>query len=162
MKWTNPIANLVARKKSALHQQLQLLIPTAETVANASFLSLLKDQRFSRQMAALAKDVKSWDFFVTTACVNAALLGLALDKQSDAVGPMVVQKVDEWNADAPRFLSDCGKFLASSFGSIPFERESSAFQERFRDGTGMWVLWNLYGRAPTFDECELVSCPSGS
>jgi hypothetical protein len=140
--------------------QLQELIPTAQSVAKTSFMSLRKDHRFADEMAVFANHLESWDFFMTAACVEAAVLGvrveLAFDKTLEAVGPMIGKKVYEWNPDGLRFLDDCDKFLANSLKGVLLKRESAVFQERFVEATGMWVLWNLYGRAPTFEECQLA------
>jgi len=156
MKWMNLLGKLVRPEKAALHEQLQSLLPAAQIAAKSSFNTIRKDQQFSRQMTMF--DMPSWEFFVTLALVNAALLGLALDNRIDDVGPMVNMEVCKWNPDALRFLSDCAKFLVPAFTGIPVKRESSAFLDRFRDDTGMWVLWNLYGRVPTLEESQLGRC----
>lgn len=140
--------------ESKLQTDLEELVPTAKALAITAYTSILKDQRFSRAVAVFANDLESWDFFLTAACLEAAVFGAALDKRIDNVGPMIDKKVNEWRPDGLRSLADCGKFVENSLKGIPLKRESQAFQERFQDALGMWVLWNLYHRAPTLEEAR--------
>jgi hypothetical protein len=141
--------------ESKLQTDVEELIPTAKALAITASTSILKDQRFSRGVIPFANDMEPWDFFLTAACLEAAVFGAAFDKKIDDLRPMIDEKVKEWNPDGLRCLADCGKFVENSLKGIPLKRESPAFQERFRDAVGMWVLWNLHARAPTLEEARL-------
>jgi hypothetical protein len=140
--------------ESKLQTDVEELVPTATALAITSYSSFSKDQQFSGAVAVFAKDLESWDFFMAAAFLEAAVFGAAFDRKIDEVGPLIDKKVNEWKPDGLRCLADSAKFVENSLKGIPLKKELPAFQERFRDALGMWVLWNLHHRAPTLEEAR--------
>jgi hypothetical protein len=124
------------------------LVPMANSVAITSLTSAEDKLQLP---SAITDDIEGWDFFVTVAAVYVAMRALAKsvpDETFRAVGAGVFKKLDKWNPDGSRGFDDCQKFVERSLRSSGATRNDVMIE----DAIGMWLLWNLYGRAPTVEE----------
>lgn len=129
---------------SRLRERASNLVP-ASSLAAIAMLSPL-----ARTYPALVHvDTDRWDFLVQIAGVHVALLALAGRRDPDALHQIIRSDLDKIGGRAAEFLADC-----AAFGNEALQ-DPSRFddpQEELGNAIGIWILWNLYGRAPMFDE----------
>lgn len=61
----------------------------------------------------------------------------------------VEKELVQWNTNGPTVLVDCGEFVRRTL--------RDAENVTPEDALGAWLLWNLYGRAPTRAEAQLTA-----
>jgi hypothetical protein len=128
--------------------EVEQLVPMANSLAIASLNSA---EKILNLPDALTEDLETWDFFLTVAAVVAAERSLATRVPKDTfqvVASRILERLDEWNANGSRGFEDCQQFVGRSLKSLGDRNDDV----KFGDVLGMWILWNLYGRAPTLEE----------
>ena len=105
----------------------------------------------------LLKTVKpeSWDFFVTVAGVFIAasrLQNLQLsDNRKQELMDVVARGLTDWSPEnGIRGFEDCKAMFERNFDSLTRSHREPRFVAS--DALGMWVVWNLLGRAPADEE----------
>ena len=145
----------MARREIALdddfvRERLGALLPAARAFAVASLNPV--DEAF--HTARVTHDeLSSWDFFVTIGGVSVAVSCL-----SDRVSarrfaellPRLREQLDAWDPQASAALEDCRAFITRSLqGKLS---QGDPGHPTITDALGMWILWNLYGRCPSYEE----------
>ncbi|WP_141701152.1 hypothetical protein [Methyloceanibacter methanicus] len=96
---------------------------------------------------------KEWDFFATAASVQAALLDLAQrvsGKRFKALHALIVSELHKWHPRGAEAVLDCQGF---THGNL--DMQSPVVKDLLPSDTlGLWVLWNLLQRKPTFEEAQ--------
>ncbi len=93
-------------------------------------------------------DEKAWDFFVTVTYVYCALTVLfpTVDAEKyELLHGIVTTELNNWDHNGKRALEDCVNFVDRTIQGMNHEFALA-------EVLGTWVLWNLYGRAPSYEE----------
>jgi hypothetical protein len=150
----------------------------AHIAAISSLTPVLDRFDSPRLNAALQKaGSEPWDFFVTAACVFIALNSLLqregadraaqldrlvfevrgkstspnLPKQPSIEGHME-QFHQTWRLNGRRAVEDCAAFVNRSVSAVaPKDRRAALLY-----ALGSWVLWNVFGEAPSSDESSMA------
>jgi hypothetical protein len=103
-------------------------------------------------------DSKQWDFVLTVSGVFVAITQLSFENISDGDKDTLLHKITgvaiETYPDFVEACEDCGKFVDRNIYELAKEYQGN---EPFIFSLGTWVVWNLFGHAPSSeDEWELV------
>ena len=101
-------------------------------------------------------DGKAWDCCATIAGLYAALWWLEkkYDIKSEAVlTGEVADGMVKWDARALGAIQNCDGFVKNAVDSDA--GTDQAIEANLNNSLGMWLLWNVYGRAPSFDESRM-------
>ena len=102
-------------------------------------------------------DTKHWDFILAIGGVFVGISQLnheSLSEHSkDSTLDIVSAAVTAWQTDGPKAIEDCRQFVDRTYDgleSLPEYGRDPQFL--FSDSLGIWVIWNLFGHAPSTDE----------
>lgn len=129
--------------KAHLAKQAKDLAKVANIISISSFTTLAAEYPFLEQC-----DLDDWDFFMTAGAIFIALNNLQIQVSGDqfiALYPSA--ELQEWHAKGEDAISDCQKFVHKLTEDSPGTVDPT-------DALGMWVLWNLLRREPTFEEAQ--------
>jgi hypothetical protein len=107
-------------------------------------------------------DLKHWNSILTIGGVFVGVSQLNHESLSqhtkDSILDIVSAAVTAWQTDGSNAIEDCRQFVDDTyerFESLPEYKRDPQFL--FSDSLGSWVVWNLFGHAPsTEDEGQLV------
>lgn len=102
-----------------------------------------------------AVNSENWDFVLTVAGVFTAVVRIGSLRLEEAREQKLMDKISEhcikWNAEkALPALNDCRSFVDKNIDAL-----TAAGHEHgsvFFDALGLWIIWNVFGRAPQTDE----------
>lgn len=147
LRW---LRSLFGGRSSATESDSRGVVIIARAVATSAYVD------FAQSHPVLGDtDLDTWDFFATVACVYAAIAHLDVHSSGDAFesgarGAMT--DLEEWSGDGVRAYLDCKAFVERAM-----EGASECERGVYPAALGSWVVWNLFGRAPTSDDVALVA-----
>jgi hypothetical protein len=127
------------------------LLPAANALAITALGSIQKAFPSSRTL-----DGKAWDCCATIAGIYAALWWLQrkYDIESEAVlTGKVADSMVKWDERTLGAIQNCDGFVKNALDSDA--STDQAFEANLGNSLGMWLLWNVYGRAPSFEESRM-------
>lgn len=138
-----------------LLERADTLVQSANISAISMFTPMLDEYPCLR--AAKPED---WDYNLTIAGVFMAATRLRNLRLGEAREQKLMDKVHErftqWDAkNAGRAFEDCKSFFDKNYDAL----RNAGHEPRFiaSDTIGLWIVWNVFGRAPqTDDERKLV------
>jgi len=100
-----------------------------------------------------ADQLRRWDYLLTVAGVAVAVSCLHNQVSASHFArllPRIRQQLDGWDTESPAALDDCRAFITRSLqgNGLP----DSPQHVSIVDASGIWVLWNLFGRCPSYEE----------
>ena len=96
--------------------------------------------------------------------VGVVALRKAVSDENERVGIalLIDEELQNWDERASAALRDCDEFMERSLPERPPEGEIAGdIKFAFADALGSWVLWNIYGRAPSDEEFKPVRVLGG-
>ena len=135
-------------KRDPLEQQAERLVASCNIQAVGSFVPASDQFDFLR-----ARKSDDWDFFATVAAVNVALNNLASEVSSDRaerLNSIVTERLREWDARGAARVQECQQFVLRTMAGT--RTEPGSVGEKAATALGLWLLWNLLRREPSFDE----------
>ncbi|MBI4875178.1 MAG: hypothetical protein HY822_11155 [Acidobacteria bacterium] len=137
----------------AVEDQIKLLLPAIQVLALASHKTLGE-----RHAELLKFDLSSWEFFMTVAGLQAATTALAMrvgEAEFERYVPLMNAEIERWDRmNGLRAWADCGAFVSRAL--VGDQLTGDERKAALSDSLGMWVLWNLYRRAPSYREVQLA------
>lgn len=148
------LGRLLGGRDDPLLEQARGLVQAAHINAVGMFTPLLDRFPSLREV-----DTEQWDFVLTVAGVFMAasrLNNLKLgDAREERLMEVVAGDLNRWKADGIRGFEDCKGLFEREFDRLTAAGHESQFIAA--DAVGIWIVWNILGRAPETDqECELV------
>lgn len=148
----------VVRMDQDLKKRAKMLVSFANTHAVGMFLPLADEVPGFQKFSA-----NNWDFFATVGAVHSAILplsDLAKSEQFATLMSYIRDDLAQWDDQSEAALEDCAKFVNRSIqGAVEADLDSP---DLVADATGMWLLWNLYKRKPTYEESKPARIIGGS
>ena len=120
----------------------------ANILAVSTFVPLIDKYPFLKQCAP-----KDWDFFATAAAIHVAIASLIRSVSSERFKLLylaVVPEIHNWNQQSEDAILDCQRFIKRTLDAQP----AGAGSVLPSDALGMWIIWNLLLRAPTYEEAQ--------
>lgn len=152
-------AETFGQKPDPLLERAATLLQAAHISAVGMFIPLLDRFPVLREAAA-----EHWDFIMTVAGVFMAatrLNNLHLEEtREERLMQALTERLHEWNPDGIRAFEDCKQLFESEFDRLT----EAGHETRFvgSDALGMWIVLNVFGRAPQGEEeCMLVRATGG-
>jgi hypothetical protein len=169
---------LTDKQYQTVEEKAAGLFSAAHIVAISSLGPVLDRFESPRLKVALEKSgTEPWDFFVAAACVFVALDSFserednartdqlarpafdvkisgssAQSLPSNTIEAHMEQFRRTWRHEGERAVEDCANFVHRSVkGVAPGDARAAICL-----GIGSWVLWNLYGEAPSRDEGSIA------
>ena len=135
-----------------LTEQACKLLPAAQAFAASSYTTVA-----TKFPPILAIDTKRWDFVLAIGGVFVGISQLGHEKLSedskDPILDIVSEAVAAWQTDGLRGIEDCRQFVDRTYDRLESLTEYGRDpQFLFTDSLGGWVVWNLFGHAPSTDE----------
>jgi hypothetical protein len=131
-------------KADPLEAKARNLVTLSHVMAMQWFIRLIDRYKFLERCKP-----QDWDLFATIASVHVALNGLTSEVSTDRckrLFPIIVAQVQKLDPQGEAALVDCQKFVMRS----PEKNEP----EKIRSVLGLWVLWNVLRREPTYEEMQ--------
>lgn len=91
---------------------------------------------------------KEWEFFASIGAIYLATNSLPEERRATQVLDTLIYQMNHWDKQGIEALKDCSKFVKNAL----VDAEYNNFDDQYLDTIGMWVLWNLYKRTPTYEE----------
>jgi hypothetical protein len=145
-----------------LTNQARKLLPAAQVLAASSYTTAA-----TKFPTIWEIDKKHWDFVLAIGGVFVGISQLNHETISeptrDSILDILVEAVRAWETDGPKAIEDCRQFVDRTYDgveSLPEYRRDPQFL--FSDSLGGWVVWNLFGHAPsTHEENQFVRVLGG-
>jgi len=139
-----------------LYEQAKRLISAAHIAAISTFTPAAEQFDFLKEC-----DPRDWDFFATAAVIQVALNSLACSVSAErfkSLYTVIASEVHNWNSQGEDAILDCQSFIKHMLDAEP------ADADRFApiDALGMWVIWNLLRREPTYAEAQASRAIGGT
>jgi len=148
----NLLKRLFGTPDRNLTDQARKLLPAAQVFAASSYTT--GEAKFP---AIRELDTKHWDFILAIGGVFVGISQLNHESLSehmkDSILDIVSEAVTAWQTDGPNAIEDCRQFVDRTYDgleSLPEQGRDRQFL--FSDSLGGWVVWNLFGHAPSTDE----------
>lgn len=142
--------------------QARKLLPAAQVFATNSYTTTA-----AKFPTIWEIDKEHWDFILAIGAVFVGISQLNHESLSESSKESILDTVSEavtaWQAGSPNAIEDCRQFVDRTGDRL----ESSPGQESdrqflFSDSLGGWVVWNLFGHAPSTDqETQLIRVLGG-
>ena len=135
---------------------------TAKILAVDAYTQFLDEYPIIEQV-----NPKHWDFIMTIAGIFVGVSQLnhenISEQEKDVVLNVVTDSAIELYPDSIEACDDCGDFVDRTYDGL---KEEKLYQDNsqflFSDSLGTWVIWNLFGHAPSSgDERKLVRVLGG-
>lgn len=144
------LGRVFGQRQDPLLERAESLVQAAHV--NAVELYTLLLDRFAVLREA---DPEHWHLILLTvagvfiAATRLNNLGLG-DKREERLMAVVAERLDEWNPDGIRAFEDCKGLFEREFDRLTAAGHEARFTAS--DAVGLWVVWNMLGRAPQTDE----------
>jgi len=139
----------IFRRADPLEPQAQRLVPACLVLSTSSFVPLLDNHPFLNECK-----VDQWDFFATAAAVFIGINNLKRHvsrRRFKSLYSVMLGGISQWNPQGEEATLDCQKFVARIIDSKAPEQVSGDNSDA-TDAVGMWVLWNVLQRKPSYEE----------
>ncbi len=143
---------LFTRSDINFAKQAKRLVGTAKMFAVTSY------KPFADQYSIIKTvSLDQWDFILTIAGVFVAVSQLnhenLPEEKKNNILDLVTEQVVEWDADGLNACEDCRQFVGRTYDALTNESEYKRNPEYlFCDSLGSWVVWNIFGHAPSSNE----------
>lgn len=131
---------------------MRKLVPTAVVYIAGSQLQV--EERFPKMPSFKPQE---WNLLMTVGAVRVALNDLLVQVKREEFAlyfDRICKDLDAWNPNASRALEDCREFTSRVINESKYPELQSRDPHGAFDALGLWVLWNLYRRAPTGSEWD--------
>ena len=131
-----------------LEDQARRLVSAANILAVSTFVPFIDKYAFLKQC-----DPNDWDFFATAAAIHVAIASLIRSVSPERFKLLyltITPEIHNWNRQGEDAILDCQRFIKRTLDTQPTGAESVLPT----DALGMWIIWNLLRRAPTYEEAQ--------
>jgi len=140
------LRRLLGKKHDPLMERADTLVQMANVNAVGAFTPMLGEFPLLRET-----DTENWDFILTVAGVFMAATRLRNLRVGEAreqkLMNVVYERFTGWDAkNGIRAFEDCKSFFASNFDTLTKRGHEPQFVAS--DAIGLWIVWNVLGRAP--------------
>jgi hypothetical protein len=135
-----------AQDPDPLEDQAKALVSAANILAVSTFTPVIDQYAFLKKV-----NPQDWDFFAAAASIQVAITNLTHSVSTarfKLLYTIIGMELCKWNRQGEGAIFDCQRFVKRTL-----EAKIAGGQKILPvDAMGMWVIWSLLQRTPTYEE----------